>query len=92
MTEAEKIEKLLDHLEKVGELFDCDTHFANEFLWCTDNYGENWCAKHCEWDRPHKECYRYFLLGDNKMGNEDEKYHEYIEAEAQFDSMWGDQS
>jgi len=65
MTDREKIEKLLDHLEKIGEVFDCDTHFANEKRWQTDTCGEMWCAEHCEWDMPHKECYRHFLLGED---------------------------
>ena len=56
MTDKEKIEKLLDHLEVFGELYECDSHFAN--------YDNEWCKKHCKWQCPHKECFRHYLLGE----------------------------
>ena len=42
MTDQEKIEKLLNHLEVFGELYECDAHFANEER--RDNrYDDDWC-------------------------------------------------
>lgn len=64
MTDQEKIEKLLDHLEAFGELYDCDGHFFNEVRWTEHRYDDDWCGQHCEWNRPHKECFRHYLLGE----------------------------
>lgn len=63
MTDKEKIEKLLNHLEAFGELYECDCHFANEERW-DNRYDDDWCEKHCKWQCPHKECYRHYLLGE----------------------------
>lgn len=67
MTDKEKIEKLLDHLEKYCWHADCDTQFANEERW-DNRYDDEWCEKHCEWQCPHKECYRHYLLGERGNG------------------------
>ena len=64
MTDQEKIEKLLNHLEKIGEICDCDTHFSDEERWTIHRYDDDWCGQHCEWNRPSKECYRHYLLGE----------------------------
>ena len=63
MNDKEKIEKLLDHLEKHCWYCDCDTQFADEERW-DKRYDDEWCEKHCEWQYPHKECFRHFLLGE----------------------------
>ena len=62
MTDKEKIEKLLDHIVYIGEFYECDAHFANEERW--DNRFDDWCGEHCEWQYPHKECFRHYLLGE----------------------------
>ncbi len=64
MTDEEKVEKLLEHLEKIGEVFECETHFGNEPTWHTDGIEKCWCAEHCQWESPDKECFRHFLLGE----------------------------
>ena len=61
MTDKEKIEKLLNHLENFAEFYECDAHFADEESW-DNRYDDDWCEKHCKWRTPHKECYRHFLL------------------------------
>ena len=63
MTDKEKIEKLLQHLEKIGDFCDCDIHFGNEERW-DNRYDDEWCENHCEWSYPHKECFRHYLLGE----------------------------
>jgi hypothetical protein len=63
MTDKEKIEKLLNHLEAFGELYECDAHFADEESW-DNRYDDDWCEKHCKWQYPHKECFKHYLLGE----------------------------
>jgi hypothetical protein len=63
MTDKEKIEKLLQHLENIGDAYECDSHFANEERW-DNRYDDDWCGQHFEWNCPHKECFRHFLLGE----------------------------
>ena len=63
MTEQEKIEKLLNHLEKFGDTYECETYFANEEKW-KNRYNDDWCGQHCQWNHPHKECFKHFLLGE----------------------------
>ena len=63
MTAQEKIEKLLDHLEEIGEIYECDTHFHYEKAW-ENRYDDDWCGTHCQWNAPVKECFRHFLLGE----------------------------
>lgn len=61
MTDAEKIEKLLDHICWFEGTADCDTLFGDD-MYADD--GE-WCENHCG-DKlyPHKECFRHYLLGE----------------------------
>ena len=63
MTDKEKIEKLLDYLESIGDVYECDLHFHDEERWA-NRYDDEWCDNHCKWSSPQKECFRHFLLGE----------------------------
>ena len=60
MTDAEKVEKLLNHICEYEESMDCETLFGDVIY---ENDGE-WCEEHCRYYSPQKECFRHFLLGE----------------------------
>ena len=57
MTDKEKIEKLLEHLERITENYEMNCPNGDEpDEWCYENCGDKKFAK--------KECFRHFLLGE----------------------------
>ena len=59
MTDTEKIEKLLEHMVKIEEVFDCNDLFKDNV-----RFDDDWCEKHCKYTHPQKECFRHWLLGE----------------------------
>jgi len=60
MTDKEKIEKLLQHICKFEDGYDCDTLFGDAIY----EDGGEWCENHCGENNLCEECFRHFLLGE----------------------------